>query len=359
MYTDYDLAIVGASFAGLACAEIAAKNGLSVLVLDKKPSAGANPHTTGILTQEAHDLLAPLPPALISSIGRVNLWGPSLRKAVSIENPRYRFFATDTSSLMDHLAARAQTAGAHLVFETPFEGGHTENGTVIINKGAFRARFLVGADGGRSCVARAFGLPPNRAFLVGAEWECALESFAHLNKNALHVFLTRLHAPGYIGWIVPGPKIIQVGLARTPGAAPNMEDFWDFIAPVLNMTTKPTILAERKGAIPVGGSLRPIFKGNVLLVGDAAGLVSPLTAGGIHTALAFGATAGELIYAYLAQDKGHPGPLLTRMYPRFWAKLPARWLFERTPDVVLDALVALPSFLSGVRRVFFGVRKIT
>ncbi|NDP43526.1 MAG: FAD-dependent oxidoreductase, partial [Aromatoleum sp.] len=51
--TVYDVGIIGAGFAGLACARAAARRGLSVLVLDRKPAPGHSVHTTGLVVKEA------------------------------------------------------------------------------------------------------------------------------------------------------------------------------------------------------------------------------------------------------------------------------------------------------------------
>ena len=50
---DYDVAIVGGGFAGLCCARAAARRGLSVLLLDRRPAPGARVHTTGLVVKEA------------------------------------------------------------------------------------------------------------------------------------------------------------------------------------------------------------------------------------------------------------------------------------------------------------------
>jgi len=51
----FDLAVVGASFAGLACARAAALRGLKVCVVEVKADAGARVHTTRIIVKEAGD----------------------------------------------------------------------------------------------------------------------------------------------------------------------------------------------------------------------------------------------------------------------------------------------------------------
>jgi choline dehydrogenase-like flavoprotein len=51
----WDLAVIGAGFAGLAAAHAAAARGLRVVVMDRKSEAGERPHTTGLLVKEVAD----------------------------------------------------------------------------------------------------------------------------------------------------------------------------------------------------------------------------------------------------------------------------------------------------------------
>jgi flavin-dependent dehydrogenase len=53
-----DCVVVGASFAGLACAFALARRGVRVSVLEKKTDAGAKLHTTGIIVKDAIDQIA-------------------------------------------------------------------------------------------------------------------------------------------------------------------------------------------------------------------------------------------------------------------------------------------------------------
>ncbi len=66
-----DCAVVGASFAGLACANALARAGMRVTVLEKKSDAGEKLHTTGIIVKDAIDqvaLLDGLPADLVRRI---------------------------------------------------------------------------------------------------------------------------------------------------------------------------------------------------------------------------------------------------------------------------------------------------
>lgn len=66
----WDCVVVGAGFAGLACARAAAARGLSVLVLEAKTEIGARPHTTGLLWPEVFDAWAVAAHLLLGLPGR-------------------------------------------------------------------------------------------------------------------------------------------------------------------------------------------------------------------------------------------------------------------------------------------------
>lgn len=329
----YDLVIVGASFAGLACAKAAALRGLKTLVLERKADAGARVATTGILVKEAADEID-LPLHLTRKVRGARLYAPSL-KSVDLFAPGYYFLATDTPALMRHLAEDAARAGAELRFGARFTGAAREGGFIAIAGTEARARFLVGADGAKSRVAEAFRLGRNRRFLVGLEAE-----FEGLEPPAdvLQCFIDSRLAPGYLGWAVPGVGVTQVGLAVSAHRKPDWASFARHVGALLGLRADKAV-ARRSGLIPAGGLVHPFSAPQVLLVGDAAGLVSPLTGGGIRLAHHFGRRAGQVIADYLLDKGGEPGAVMAREYPRFSVKgalralmefVPPNWLIEKT-----------------------------
>jgi hypothetical protein len=95
----------------------------------------------------------------------------------------------------------------------------------------------------------------------------------------------------------------------------------------------------------------------VLLAGDAAGLVSPLTAGGIHTAYHYGRRAGQLIADHVLDAGPDPVAVLRGVYPRFTWKKVLRSAAERGPPAwVLNLLLASPPLRALARLVFFHHR---
>jgi flavin-dependent dehydrogenase len=149
----------------------------------------------------------------VRRIEGVRLYAPNLR-SVDLFAPGYYFWANRCAApagldgRFGALARRAGAAGEPLYRSAPDRralGGATGDGETV------RSRYLVGADGPHSRVAKALGLSRNQHFLFGLEHEYA---GAAMEPNLLHCFIDRRLAPGYIGWAFAGVNVAQVGLAR-------------------------------------------------------------------------------------------------------------------------------------------------
>src|SRR4030095_1585376 len=118
-----------------------------------------------------------------------------------------------------------------------------------------------------------------------------------------------------------------------------MAAFLEKIAPIADFRRlKP--VGVRAGMIPCGGLVSPLAARRVLLVGDAAGMVSPLTAGGIHTALRHGLAAGFAVADYLNGKAEDPSVSFVRSYPRFRTKRVLRFLFDHLQsDIAFNLLL--------------------
>lgn len=340
-----DCVVVGASFAGLASAIALARAGLRVTVFEKKTDAGAKLHTTGIIVRDAIDqvaLLDALPNPLVRRIAGVRLYAPNLRY-IDLEAPGYYFLATDTPAVMRWLAGEAERAGATIAYGAAFtDAKRLQSGFEVDGFGA--TRFLIGADGPHSRVASALHLGVSKRFLAGVEYEYAGAALSVPDK--LHCFVDRRLAPGYIGWVLAGVDGVQAGLARRldgPGIfRPNeaMDAFFAKIAPVIELRDL-TPSGVRAGIIPCGGVVSPVAASRALLVGDAAGIVSPVTAGGIHTALKHGLAAGNAVADFLHGRAEDPSDWFVRSYPKFRRKRLLRFLFDHfQSDLAFNWLLA-------------------
>lgn len=352
-----DCVVVGASFAGLACATALARAGLRVVVLERKADVGEKLHTTGIIVKDAIDqiaLLDGLPSSIVRRIEGVRLYAPNLR-FVDLAAPGYYFLATDTPGLMRWLASRAIEAGAGIALRTPFVSAQrTQSGFDLGDAGT--TRFIVGADGPSSHVARTIGLGRNRRFLFGVEREYAGVELAEPDR--LHCFIDRRLAPGYIGWIVAGVGVVQVGLAGRVRsgrltATEAMEPFLEKISGIADFRRAQPV-SIRAGMIPCGGVVRPVAARRAMLVGDAAGMVSPVTAGGIHTALKHGLAAGHAIADFLTGRAGDPSEAFVRSYPAFRVKRILRFLFDHfQSDLAFNLLLGTRAMRAAASIVYF------
>jgi flavin-dependent dehydrogenase len=228
-------------------------------------------------------------------------------------------------------------------------------GGLALADGGPRVRYLVGADGAHSSVARTFGLSHNRAFLLGVESE--YEGIAGIDPDRLHCFVDAKFAPGYIGWVVPGVDgMAQVGLASRWPHAPDLRAFERKIAPLFDWS-KARRVTRRGGRIPVGGRLARFAGDRVLLVGDAAGIVSPLTAGGIHTALDSGWRAAHAIADFLGADGPDPAQAVATGYPRFvWKRALRRIADLPLPNRLFNAILGTGALRRVAGAIYFHRR---
>jgi digeranylgeranylglycerophospholipid reductase len=350
MVQRFDLAIVGGSFAGLACARSAALRGLKVAVLDAKPDPGLRVRTTGIVVKEASDAFD-LPAQMMRKVPGVRLYAPDNR-SLDLSAPGYFFQATDMPALMRWMAEEAARAGACLMYGKKFEGGlEYERGVAM---GDLHASFLIGADGAKSRVAEAFGLDQNQRFLAGLEIEC--EPLEGVDGRFLHCFADSKIAPGYIAWMVPGVGATQIGLAASRPARPDLGALLRRLKSVLDIRDI-RVTSRRSGLIPSGGVVRNLGTRRVMLVGDAAGMVSPVTGGGIHTALHFGRRAAVLVANYLGDRGPEPVPALAAEAPRYRAKLWLRRALDLAPpNALINAALMTAPMRRLAQRLYFHSR---
>ncbi|MEP6633159.1 MAG: NAD(P)/FAD-dependent oxidoreductase [Luteimonas sp.] len=335
---EWDVVVVGASFGGAACALAAREAGLRVCVLERKRDPGIKLHTTGIIVKEAAEntRLARIPRALVHRVERVRLYSPNLR-SIALRVPGYYFLTTDTPNVMRWLTEELRSDGVDVRLMQPFTDakrlqsgvrGETCGWTV---EGLGRTRYLVGADGAKSRVARRLGLGAVSQFLYGIEYEFVGASLAQ--ADALHCFISKRYAPGYIGWAAQNPLGVQIGLAFRHSAArtgvPDIDGFFDKVHGLLGLERGLEPTAIRAGLVPCGGPVSPLTARDVMLTGDAAGIVSPVTAGGIHSAWRHGWRVGDAIAAHLTRNAPAPELVAITAAPKFRIKRGLRWAYDR------------------------------
>ncbi len=293
-----DVLVVGAGLAGLHTARLLAGRELTVMVVDRRRSLAAGIRTTGIFVRRTLDDFD-LPGHLLGpGVRDVLLYPPSRRAPVRLTSDRDEYRVADMPAVYEHAHRAAEAAGVQVLLGVRYEG--TAAGVVrLAGAEPVAARFVVGADGARSRVARDLGLDVNQRFLVGAELVHPIASGT--TSPAFHCVLDPRVAPGYLGWVIDDGEHAHVGVAGHPEAMrTGVRHLLEEFARTAPGRAAPVGPVERRGGpIPVGGVLRRLACPGGLLVGDAAGAVSPLTAGGLDPCLRMSELAAAVTADYL------------------------------------------------------------
>jgi flavin-dependent dehydrogenase len=178
---------------------------------------------------------------------------------------------------------------------------HDDEIEVVLDDGSrLLAQHVIAADGHWSTVRRA--LEPDAPRDLG-EWHAARQYFADVDDDRLWVFFEKDLLPGY-AWIFPlpgGGANVGYGVLRSDGrTGRELKDLWPALLarPALREVLGPRAApTEPVRAWPIPTRYDPdrLASGRVLYVGDAAGVVDPLTGEGIAQAIETGVLAAEAI----------------------------------------------------------------
>ena len=331
----YDVIIVGAGLAGLQCARLLARRDLNVLLVDRKNSLDTSIHTTGIFVRRTledfdfpADCLGPV-------VRDVTLYSPS-RRTLNLTSEHDEFRVGRMGRLYAHYLNQCLRAGVEWLPATRYvELCRLENKLMVRLDGPLgrgqsslcvTTRYLVGADGANSRVARDLDLDLNQEWIVGVE--DVLTNIPLNGPPRLHCFLDPRIAPGYLAWVAHDGEETHIGVggyAALFDPVRALTEFRSSLNGILDLSEARNV-ERRGGRIPVGGVLRNIANTEGLLIGDAAGAVSPLTAGGLDPCMRLSTLAASVIAEYLETGdaealKGYSGELFrARFASRLWMR---------------------------------------
>lgn len=278
-----DVVIVGAGPAGTTLAYELSRRGVSTLIVDKEKFPRPKPCGGG-LTVEAYNLLnADLREVLQNSVSSLEFAfnGTAVFRR-SYEKPI--MYTVEREQLDQLLLDRAVSAGARVADGQAVHGITLANDHVEVTtgQGVHFARFVAGADGFRSVVARSLGRTCRTAF-VGIESEVTVQS-SQLDKwHTLALADLGIVPHGY-GWVFPKRDHLSIGIGAAMGKAANLKSsYWRFLSSL--KLEKYEVTRWSAALIPTCAGRSRVTEGRAVLIGDAAGLADPLTGEGIGNAI--------------------------------------------------------------------------
>ncbi|MBO5840527.1 MAG: NAD(P)/FAD-dependent oxidoreductase, partial [Methanobrevibacter sp.] len=203
-----------------------------------------------------------------------------------------------------HLAMEAGREGAEIKIKTQAKGlKKEEDGSYTVTCECMgevydiNAKILIGADGPESHVAKWAGL---KAITKPKHMESGIQfemCNAKMERNDVLEFYFGSVAPGGYFWLFPkGDDIVNAGLAIIPEMAGDKSAYEYLVDAVNNCyalkDAQPVEL--NVGGDPVGGLVKEMYNDNIMLCGDAASQVNPLTGGGITSGITGGKLAGQI-----------------------------------------------------------------
>lgn len=360
----FDVVIIGAGLAGLQCARLLGRAGVKVLLVDRKSELSHSIHTTGIFVRRTLEDFDIPEECLGPAVRHVTLHSPA-RRALELSSEHDEFRVGRMGLLYETFLEQSLQNGVEWMPGTRYVEQSPLKHDLVLRLDSKRSsrwvktRYLVGADGANSRVGRDLQLDSNREWIVGIE---DVFSGASLEgPPRLHCFLDRELAPGYLAWIANDGEEIHVGVGGYPtmfDPATALDRFRKSTGNVMDLTSA-TWKERRGGRIPVGGVLRRIANNQGLLVGDAAGAVSPLTAGGLDPCMRLSTLAAQVIKNYLATNDqsalvAYSGELFrTRFISRIWMRRIVTTLNQSGLELACASL-RLPVLNRFARHVFFG-----
>ncbi len=265
--------VIGAGPAGCYAAGLLAAKGVDVSVFEEHSEVGSPVQCTGIVTSRICDFVTLKKEFVANKISKAGVFAPSGRFAeIRLKDN----IILDRAAFDKYLMKCAEKAGARFFLGHRFLSLNKRS-AVILDRNSGRkkevcADFIIGADGPFSDVAKACGLYGERKFSFGVQARVKLK-----NNNAVEFY------PFFedFAWVVPESKdVARIGVSTKASPRKALERF------ISMRLESPEIIDMQCGPIPVFNPKQKAEKGNVFLLGDAAGMVKATTGGGIVQGLA-------------------------------------------------------------------------
>jgi digeranylgeranylglycerophospholipid reductase len=328
MKSKYDVLVIGGGPAGALAGKTAAEKGLSALIVEKRPAIGAPVRCAeGIGKEALHEFIDPDPRWISAEMTGADIVAPDgfvmkLNSAMAGSKVGY---VLDRKIFDRELVWKAAEAGADIAVKSRAAAPLMEKGAV---KGAkieyagktteVKADVVIAADGVESKFSRWCGVDttvPVREIMSSVQY---VMTDIDIDEGATVFYLGNEVAPeGYL-WIFPkGKRTANVGIGisgRKSGEGHRAKDYLDKF--VKKTFPKGKTIEYIPGGVSVCRPLDCTVADGLMITGDAARVVDPLTGGGIYNAMYTGRLAAEAAAGCI--EKGDCTKKALMKYDKTW-----------------------------------------
>jgi len=341
----YDIVVVGSGPAGGMTALTAAKNGASVLILERDREVGIPVRCAeGISLRSLTKFFEP-----------ADSWISNYLKGTKLYAPNGEYCSMDASALGGgvilerklfdpYICKQAAKYGAEILTKADVYDLIKENGRIRGVKFKYfgeerqvQTNIIVGADGPESRIGRLAGL--KTLLQISDVHSCAqyLMTDIEIEYKYAHFLFKNNTAPGGYAWAFPkGKNTANIGIGVRPDKCngKSAKELLDKF--VEEKFSNGKIISFIAGVVPTSATIEKITSDNLMLVGDAAHQVNPVTGGGLSNVLLAGKIAGEV--AAEAVQKNNFSNKFLKKYHKIWMKEKGNQqkLFYKLKEVFFD-----------------------
>jgi geranylgeranyl reductase family protein len=330
----YDAIVVGAGPAGSTAAFRLASAGASVLLLDRAKFPRDKPCGGGVTLRAARLLPFAIDPIVEDVVGRVELrlrYGRSFARGDG--DPLV--LMTQRRRLDHFLASRAAEAGASFHDDAKVTAVEADDADVRVRVGNewIAGASLVGADGVNGIVGRALGLGGNRAIGVALEGNVPYET-VEAERYRGRAVLELGVVPGGYGWVFPKGDHVNIGIGGWENQGPRLRAALRQLC-AEHHAEFDELEGLRGYRLPLRDPASVLARGRVVVVGDAAGLVDPVSGDGMFEGFLSAQYASEAVLELLAGRApsldAYGARLSARLARHLWASWGVKGALDRFP----------------------------
>jgi len=295
----FDVVVVGAGPAGSTSAYFLAREGLSVLLLDRARFPRDKPCGGGVTGRAAALLPFSIEPVVEDVVDRLEI-GLCYSRRFERQSERPLIYMTQRLALDAFLVQKACEAGAVFRDAAKVTAVELRADHVIVKTKdwAGSGQVVIGADGANGVTARALGCGAGRVHLVALEADLSYDAVDR-DRYRGRAVLELGAVPGGYAWIFPKGDHVNVGVGGWEAEGPRLRSHLAGLVEGYGLDGGS--LANVRGyRLPLRAAGDGLAKGRGLVVGDAAGLVDPLTGDGMYEAFLSARHASRTVVDFLS-----------------------------------------------------------